>query len=238
MNKEEFIRELNNLGIEVNEEKMTLLEKFYNLLIEWNEKINLTTIVEEKEVYLKHFYDSLTLYKEIDLNNDYKLCDVGSGAGFPGIVIKIFFPNLKITLIDSLQKRVNYLNEIIKELNLSNIKAIHYRMEDYSKENEEVFDFITARAVSNLEVISEISVRALKVNGYMVFMKANCEDEIEIFNKDCNRLGLVIDSISRFKLPIEDSNRTLIKIKKIKKTNKMYPRRVDIIKKEYIEKGK
>ena len=235
MNKEEFIKELNKIGIEVNEDKMILLDKFYNLLIEWNEKINLTTIVEEKEVYLKHFYDSLTLFKEIDLNKDYKICDVGSGAGFPGIVLKIFFPNLKITLIDSLQKRVNYLNEIINELGLSNIKAYHYRMEDYSKDHEEEFDYITARAVANLGVISEISLRALKVNGHMVFMKANCDDEIDAITPNLKRLGLVIESINKFQLPFENSNRTLVNIKKINKTNHLYPRRIDTIKKEYLK---
>ena len=142
MNKEEFIEEVKKLNIEVTEEKMELLDKFYHMLIEWNEKINLTTIVEEDKVYLKHFYDSLTLSKEIDFTQDISLCDVGSGAGFPGIVIKIFFPNVRITLIDSLQKRVNYLNEIIKELNLKDIKAEHYRMEDYSRLHEEEFDYI------------------------------------------------------------------------------------------------
>ena len=114
MNREEFILEVEKLGISVDEEKLLKLEKFYNLLIDWNNKINLTTIVEKDAVYLKHFYDSLTLFKEVDLNSSIKLCDVGSGAGFPGIVLKIFFPNLDIILVDSLNKRVNYLNEIIK----------------------------------------------------------------------------------------------------------------------------
>ena len=128
MNKNEFIEEDKKLGIEVTEEKLNLLDRFCRLLIEWNEKINLTAITEEKEIYLKHFYDSLTLYKLIDLKQDITLCDVGSGAGFPGIVLKIFFPNVKIKLIDSLQKRVNYLNEVIKELDLKEISAEHFRM--------------------------------------------------------------------------------------------------------------
>ena len=233
MNKEEFIEEVKKLNIEVTEEKMELLDKFYHMLIEWNEKINLTTIVEEDKVYLKHFYDSLTLSKEIDFTQDISLCDVGSGAGFPGIVIKIFFPNVRITLIDSLQKRVNYLNEVIKELNLKNIKAEHYRMEDYSKLHEEEFDYITARAVANIGILSEISVRALKINGHMVFMKANCEDELTIFLANVRNLGLSLESTNEFQLPSEYSNRTLVNLVKISHTKSIYPRRIDIIKKEY-----
>lgn len=233
MNKEEFVEEVKKLNIEVTDDKLELLEKFYNLLIEWNEKINLTTIVEKDKVYLKHFYDSLTLSKEIDFTQNISLCDVGSGAGFPGIVIKIFFPNVKITLIDSLQKRVNYLNEVIKKLNLKDIKAEHYRMEDYSRLHEEEFDYITARAVANIGIISEISVRALKINGHMVFMKANCNDELDIFLANAKKIGIVLESTNEFQLPYEFSNRTLVNMVKINHTNYIYPRRIDIIKKEY-----
>ena len=233
MNREEFIEEVKKLNIEVTDEKLELLEKFYNLLVEWNEKINLTTIVEKDKVYLKHFYDSLTLTKEIDFTKDITLCDVGSGAGFPGIVIKIFFPNVKITLIDSLQKRVNYLNEVIKELNLKDINAEHFRMEDYSRLHEEEFDYITARAVANIGIISEISVRAVKLNGHMVFMKANCDDELDIFLAYCQKLGLKLENTNEFQLPYEYSNRTLVNLVKTNHTNNLYPRRIDIIKKEY-----
>ena len=233
MNREEFIEEVKKLNIEVTDEKLELLEKFYNLLVEWNEKINLTTIVEKDKVYLKHFYDSLTLTKEIDFTKDITLCDVGSGAGFPGIVIKIFFPNVKITLIDSLQKRVNYLNEVIKELNLKDINAEHFRMEDYSRLHEEEFDYITARAVANIGIISEISVRAVKLNGHMVFMKANCDDELDIFLAYCQKLGLKLENTNEFQLPYEYSNRTRVNLVKTNHTNNLYPRRIDIIKKEY-----
>ena len=130
MNKELFINSLKELNIEVTEEKINKLEKFYELLIDWNNKINLTRIVEKEEVYLKHFYDSLTIVKEVNLNEINTLCDVGTGAGFPGIVLKIFYPHLKITLVDSLLKRVNYLNTIIKDLELNDIVAIHARGED------------------------------------------------------------------------------------------------------------
>lgn len=161
MNKKTFIEELKKINIDITKEQLEKLDKFYNLLVDWNNKINLTTITKEEDVYLKHFYDSLTLIKAIDLTKDLKICDVGSGAGFPGIVLKIVFPNLNITLIDSLQKRVNYLNDIIKKLNLINIKALHARMEEFSKENEEQFDIITARAVGNTKLLTEISIKSL-----------------------------------------------------------------------------
>lgn len=231
MNKEQFIFEVGNLGIEVTEEKLKKLDDFYNLLISWNEKINLTTITSFQDVYLKHFYDSLTLFRVCDLTKDISLCDVGSGAGFPGIVLKIFFPNLKITLIDSLNKRVNYLNNIIKELNLTNIEAIHSRMEDFSKVNVEKYDIITARAVANLSILSEISVRALKVKGKLIFMKASCDEELAIILPKLSKLGLKFNKIDKFLLPIEKSNRSLIVFEKINITLNRYPRNIDKIKK-------
>ena len=233
MNKEDFLLELKKLNIDITDEKLEKLDMFYKLLLEWNEKINLTTIVEKEQVYLKHFYDSLTLCKIIDFNQNISICDVGSGAGFPGIVIKIFFPNVKITLIDSLQKRVNYLNVIINELGLENIKAEHCRMEDYSKIHEEEFDYITARAVANIGVISEISVKALKVNGHLVLMKANCEEELDFFLLNAKKLNLSLEKVEQFKLPFELSNRTLVDLVKTNHTDSKYPRRIDIIKKEY-----
>ena len=231
MNKEQFVLEVRNLGIEVTEEKLKKLDEFYNLLILWNEKINLTTITAIQDVYLKHFYDSLTLFRVCDLTKDINLCDVGSGAGFPGIVLKIFFPNLKITLVDSLNKRVNYLNTIIKELGLVNIEAVHFRMEDFSKVNEEKYDIITARAVANLSVLSEISVKALKIQGKLVFMKALCDDELEMILPKLSILGLKFDKVDKFLLPIEESNRSLIVFEKIKTTPNKYPRNIDKIKK-------
>lgn len=231
MNKEQFVLEVRNLGIEVTEEKLKKLDEFYNLLILWNEKINLTTITAIQDVYLKHFYDSLTLFRVCDLTKDINLCDVGSGAGFPGIVLKIFFPNLKITLVDSLNKRVNYLNTIIKELCLVNIEAVHFRMEDFSKVNEEKYDTITARAVANLSVLSEISVKALKIQGKLVFMKALCDDELEMILPKLSILGLKFDKVDKFLLPIEESNRSLIVFEKIKTTPNKYPRNIDKIKK-------
>ena len=231
MNRELFIEEVEKLGIVVDSEKLVKLDLFYKLLIEWNEKINLTTIIDEELVYLKHFYDSLTLSRDINLNDEIKICDVGSGAGFPGIVLKIFFPNIDITLVDSLNKRIIYLNDIIEKLGLTKIKAIHTRMEDFSKENEEKFDYITARAVAQLPILCEISVRALKIGGSLVFMKANCDEELVGIEGKLKKLALNISVIDRFILPIEESNRTIIKIDKYSKTDRFYPRTIDKIRK-------
>lgn len=231
MKIEEFIIEVEKLGINLTKEQLKKLEHFYELLISWNEKMNLTRITEKEEVYLKHFYDSLTLTKVVDLKDVETLCDVGSGAGFPGIVLKIVFPNLKITLIDSLQKRVNYLNSISKELELKDIVAIHTRCEDYAKINREKFDIVTARAVANLKVLSELCIPMVKVNGYFIAMKANVEDEIKESKNILNELSSKIEEVNEFNLPKEESKRTLIKIKKTKETNIKYPRTIDKIRK-------
>lgn len=230
MNIELFIEETKKLGIDLTQTQLQKLENFYHLLITWNEKMNLTRITEKEEVYLKHFYDSLTLIKVIDLNQEIFLCDVGSGAGFPGIVLKIVFPNLKITLIDSLQKRVNYLNEIIKELKLSDIEAIHIRAEDYARNNREKFDIVTARAVANLKVLSELCIPIVKEQGYFIAMKANIEEELDNSKEILKKLNSNIEKIETFYLPIENSLRNIILIKKIKKTDLIYPRKIDKIK--------
>lgn len=230
MNIELFIEETKKLGINITQEQLEKLEQFYNLLITWNKKINLTRITEKEEVYLKHFYDSLTLSRVIALNKNLTLCDVGSGAGFPGIVLKIVFPNLKITLIDSLQKRVNYLNEIIQELNLSDIEAVHARAEDYAKNHREEFDIVTARAVANLRILSELCIPMVKEQGYFIAMKANIEEELKASNEIIKKLNSQIEKIVTFYLPIENSIRNIILIKKNIKTNPIYPRRIDKMK--------
>ena len=209
MNKEEFVSELKKINIYITEEQLNKLDEFYKLLIEWNEKINLTRIIEEKEVYLKHFYDSLTINRVVDLTKVETLCDVGTGAGFPGIVLKIVFPNLKITLIDSLQKRVNYLNEIIKELELTDIEAIHTRGEDYKGK----FDVVTSRAVANIEKLLNYTMHLVDKDGVFVAMKGNIEEELtkEVKNKIEKKYRII--AIERFILPKEESKRSLIVIK-------------------------
>ena len=210
MSKAEFLEELAKIGINPTEEQLSQLDRFYHLMLEWNEKINLTRITAEKEVYLKHFYDSLTLNKVVDLKNVNTLCDVGTGAGFPGVVLKIVFPNLKITLVDSLQKRVNYLNEIIKELKLQDIEAIHSRGEDYKGE----FDVVTSRAVANIERLVDYTMHLVSKNGVFVAMKGNIDKELtESVAKKLNKKYRII-KIEKFTLPIENSERSLVVIKK------------------------
>ncbi len=213
MNKDEFIFELEKIGIKLNKNQLNQLDQYYKLLIEWNNKINLTRITEEKDVYLKHFYDSLTLIKAIDLTKDLTVCDLGTGAGFPGIVLKIVFPNLKITLVDSLLKRIKFLDIVIEKLNLKDIITVHDRGESYLKDKS--FDLITCRAVAKLDLISKICIPGLKINGYFIPMKANIEEEIKNTNY-LTKLGSKIENIITFKLPIEGSIRNLIVIKKIK----------------------
>ena len=166
MNQSKFIIEVEKLGIEVTDEKLKKLERYYELLIEYNKVMNLTGITKKEDVYLKHFYDSLTLVKVIDLNSIDSLCDLGSGAGFPGIVLKIFYPNLKITLIDSLNKRINFLNIVINELDLKDITAIHTRIEDYAKINKEKYDVVTARAVAQTNILLELGINLVKIGKY------------------------------------------------------------------------
>jgi 16S rRNA (guanine527-N7)-methyltransferase len=211
MNKEEFIEECKKINIDINNEQLNKLEKFYHLMIEWNKKINLTRITDEKEVYLKHFYDSLTLYKVVDLNKKISLCDIGTGAGFPGIVLKIVFPTLSITLVDALQKRINFLNTVIKELQLCDIEAIHIRAEDYAKIAKNKYDIVTSRAVSRLKNLLDYSIPLLKKEGKFLPMKANCDEEIE---EIMNNKKIKIIKIEKFLLPIENSNRTIIEIAK------------------------
>ena len=206
MNKELFIEELNKLGITPTTEQLNQLEKFYELLIDWNKMINLTRITEKEEVYLKHFYDSLTIVKVIDLSKVYTLCDIGTGAGFPGVVLKIMYPNLKITLVDALQKRVNYLNQIIKSLKLTDIEAIHVRGEDL----KEKYDVVTSRAVANIEKLVTYTMHLINDNGVMIAMKGNIEEELTKEVQQKLDKKYVIKEINKFFLPIEESNRSLV----------------------------
>lgn len=209
MNKEEFIKAVKQLNVDLTEEKLEKLNKFYNLLIEWNKKINLTRIEEEEEVYLKHFYDSLTIAKAVYLSEIKTLCDIGTGAGFPGIVLKIFYPNLKITLIDSLKKRVNYLNEIIKDLGIDNIEAIHVRGEDYKGQ----YDVVTSRAVANIEKLLGYTMHLVSPTGIFIAMKGDIEKELTPDVKKKIEKKYKIEKIEKFLLPKENSNRSLVVIK-------------------------
>ncbi|MCI5789408.1 MAG: 16S rRNA (guanine(527)-N(7))-methyltransferase RsmG [Tenericutes bacterium] len=208
MTKDQFIAALKELNITLSPEQQQKLDQFYHLLVEWNKKINLTRITSEEDVYLKHFYDSLTIVKVVDLNKVHTLCDVGTGAGFPGIVLKIVFPHLKITLIDSLQKRVNYLNSIIKDLSLNEIEAIHSRGEDY----HEKFDVVTARAVANIEKLLTYTMHIVNNQGVLVAMKANITEELNPDVQQKINRKYTIKKIEQFSLPYENSIRSLVVI--------------------------
>ena len=229
MNQNDFLEELKKINIYPTSNQLLQLEKYYELLIEYNKVMNLTSITKKEDVYLKHFYDSLTLSKIIDLNKKLELCDIGTGAGFPGLVLKIIFPNLKITLVDCLNKRINFLNKVIEELELEDIKTIHARIEDYGKDNREKFDIVTARAVAPLNVLLEYSIPIVKVNGYFIPLKGNLDNEVD-YNKALIKLKCTIETKKIFNLPIENSHREIILIKKNKKTNKIFPRHNNQIK--------
>ena len=231
MKKEEFVEELEKLNIKVTDNQLHQLDEYYNLLIERNKVMNLTGITEKEEVYLKHFYDSITITKVIDFNNVETLCDVGSGAGFPGLVIKILFPNLQVTLVDSLNKRINFLNEVISKLELKNINTIHTRIEEFGIKNREKYDIVVARAVAQLDILLEYCIPITKVNGYFIAMKGNCFEEINNSKNALDKLNCHIEECNSFNLPIENSNRTIIKIKKDVVTNKKFPRKYSEIKK-------
>ena len=232
MNINDFILELKKINIEISKTQLQQLEEYYELLVEYNEKINLTSITEKDQVYLKHFYDSLTINKIIDLNTVENLCDVGTGAGFPGLVIKILFPKIHVTLVDSLNKRINFLNDVIKKLNLENIETLHSRIEEYGKNTREKYDVVTARAVAPLNILLEYCLPLVKNGKYFIPLKANISREILEINNAKKELKCELVDKVEFLLPYEESVRTILKFEKTGKTNKKYPRDYAQIKKK------
>ena len=224
MNKEEFKNKVEELGIIITDEMLTKLNKYYELLITWNKKFNLTRITEEKEVYLKHFYDSLSIKRAINLYNYNNLVDVGTGAGFPGIVLAIIFKNLKVDLIEANTKKCLFLAEVKKNLSLDNIQIINGRAESYAKIAREKYEIATCRAVSHLNIISEIIIPMIKVSGYFLPLKGEIDKEIKEGLNILTKLNAKLVEVKTFKLPIENSNRSILIIKKINTTNIIYPR--------------
>lgn len=212
MTIEEFIKEVEALGLKVTEEKLEQLDVIYNTLVETNKTMNLTRITEKEDVYLKHFYDSLTLAKVYDLTKVNTLCDIGTGAGFPGLVLKIFYPNLEITLVDSLLKRVKYLNSLIDKLELTGIKAYHNRAEDIIKENKK-FDIVTARAVSALPKLLLWTMPLVNKNGSFLAMKGNVEEELELSKDIMKKHNWYVNKKESFTLPTKEDVRTILEIK-------------------------
>ena len=233
MTENEFIKYLDELGVEYDKDKVNKLERYYEMLIEYNKIMNLTGITEKKQVYLKHFYDSLTVVKVMDLNTCKMLCDIGTGEGFPGIVIKIFYPEIKVVLIDSLNKRIKFLNNVIYELGLKDIETVHSRIEDYAHNNKEKFDIVTARAVAPLNILLEYAIPITKINSHFIAMKGRPEDSF-IYKNALKVLDSEIIEINKFKLPIEHSERTIYKIVKKGKINDKYPRNPSEIKKNML----
>lgn len=229
MNKDTFIKEVEKLGIEITPLMLKQLDIYYHFLVEYNEKVNLTNITKEEDVYLKHFYDSITVLKEHNLEGK-ALVDVGTGAGFPGIVLKIMVPSLKLTLVDSLNKRIIFLNELIKMLDLKEVETVHARFEEYSLLKEETFDYVTARAVSNISFLAEATVRLLKVGGSLILMRGSNDYLEEDREKLLKELNLKLKSTDEFLLPFEESKRTIITFEKLAKTNKKYPRKLNDMK--------
>lgn len=208
------------------------LDRFYeymNLLLEWNEKINLTTITDPEEIILKHFIDSLTINKYID--RDRSIADVGTGAGFPGIPLKIYRPDISVTLVDSLNKRINFLDVVISSLGLDNIWTVHARIEDFARDGKyrEKFDYATARAVANLAVLSEYLIPVVNIGGRCICMKgSNINEELASARNAIDILGGKVDVVDEFELPGSDISRSVVIIDKVCGTSKKYPRKAGV----------
>lgn len=225
----------NNEGLEFNEKKYEQFMKYKDLIKEWNEKVNLTAIKEDEEIVKKHFIDSMKVFKFDQLKNAKNVIDIGTGGGFPGIPMKIIKPEVNIVLLDSLNKRVKFLNEVIKSLELENIKAIHGRAEDFAQEMQyrEKFDVAVSRAVANLTVLSEYCIPYVKVGGYFVAMKGPAvEEEIKQSKNAIRMLGGRIEHIEKVQIEDSDLNHNLVIISKISKTHRKYPRKAGMVTKE------
>ena len=231
MNKEEFILEVEKLGIKLTEKQLEQFETYANELLEYNKHTNLTAIRNIEDVYLKHFYDSITVVKNVILDQE-KVIDVGTGPGFPGVVLKIIFPNIKLTLLDSNNKKTKFLTYIINKLELDDVVIVNDRIESFVKENRYTFDIVTARAVSHLRIISELCLPLLKIEGTFIALKGDASLEIKESKDTLKILNSEIIKETKFLLPKENSNRTILSIKRNGDIKEDYPRTYDkIIKK-------
>lgn len=228
-------KKVKELSIVLNDKQIQQFEQYYNILVEWNKVMNLTAITEYEEVVEKHFLDSLTIVDAINMEKIETLIDVGTGAGFPGIPLRIAFPHLKVTLLDSLNKRIKFLNEVIDLLELDDIKTIHGRAEDYAKQAEyrEQYDICVSRAVANLATLSEYCLPYVKVDGLFVpYKSGEIDEELKSSEKAVSILGGKVEEVVKFQLPGTDIGRSFVKIHKIKETKKKYPRKAGMPTKE------
>ena len=234
--KNKIIELSNKIGVKINEKEVQKFYDYMNLLLEWNEKINLTAITEMNDVILKHFVDSMTILKYVEDNK--KVVDVGTGAGFPGIPIAIMNDNVDITLLDSLNKRLLFLKEVIDKLNLKNVNTVHGRAEDFGqdKSTREKYDIAVSRAVANMSTLSEYLIPTVKTGGICICMKgAEIEQELEDAKKAIKEFGGKIERIEKFVLPNSDMERNIIIIRKEKQTPNRYPRKAGTPAKEPIK---
>ena len=233
----QFEEKLSLLGVSLTERQFTQFDQFYELLIEWNKVMNLTGITEYEEVNEKHFIDSLSIVKVVDINKINTVIDVGTGAGFPGIPMKIAFPHLKITLLDSLNKRNKFLNTVIEELGLKDIHTIHGRAEDYARQSEyrEQYDLCVSRAVANLSTLSEYCIPYVRISGMFVpYKSGEIDEEVKAAQTAIKVLGGTQKEVVKFQLPGSDIGRSFVKIEKIKATGKKFPRKSGMPSKEPI----
>ena len=237
MNREEFIKEVEKLGININEDILNKLEIYKEFLMEYNSHTNLTAIKNEEDIYLKHFYDSLTIIKVTDLSTKDSLLDIGTGAGFPGMVLKIFYPNLKVTLLDSNNKKTKFLSLLKEKLNLE-VEIINDRAENYAKNNLNSFDVVTSRAVANLRVLTELCIPFVKKEGLFIPLKGNVEEELKEANDTIEVLNSELIQKETFNLYNNDNIRNILVIKKLQETNKDNLRSYDkIVKKPLVKKN-
>lgn len=238
MYPEEFREQLLAEQIELTDRQMTQFNTYFQLLVEWNEKMNLTAITEEKEVYLKHFYDSLLVGLKMDLNPQASICDVGSGAGFPSIPLKILYPELSVTIVDSLKKRITFLQELTSQLGFSDVQLYHDRAETFGQNPafREQFDYVTARAVARLNVLAELCLPLVKKDGYFLALKAaKSDEELQEAKPAIAQLGGKFIEEKTMALPLSGDERHLLVIQKKKVTPKKYPRKPGLPNKQPIK---